>query len=77
MNTKQNPLTDLAKSYRRRASQNEEIRDLKERLRKGLVRLPGPGCSKLGEDNPGLVQILNSIIRAQKANSVEFSLPKI
>ena len=26
MNTKQNPLTDLAKSYRRRASHKEEIR---------------------------------------------------
>ena len=27
---------------------------------------PGPGCSKLGQDNPGLVRNLNSDLKVKK-----------
>ena len=37
-------------------------------------RAPGPGCSKLGSDNPGLVQNLDSIMKAYKVNSVQLFL---
>ena len=37
----------------------------------------GPGCSKKGQDNPGLVQNFNSDMKAQKANSVLFFLSTI
>ena len=33
---------------------------------------PGRGCSKQGQDNPGLVQSFNSDMKAEKANSVLF-----
>ena len=35
----------------------------------GPPYISGPGCSKLGQDNPGLVRNLNSNMRAYKANS--------
>ena len=34
------------------------------------VYCAGPGCSKLGYDNPGLVRNLNSDMKAWKVNSV-------
>ena len=34
------------------------------------VNCTGQGCSKLGQDNPGLVRNLTSDMRAYKANSV-------
>ena len=34
------------------------------------IFVPGPGCSKLGEDNPGLVRNLNSGMKAEIVNSV-------
>ena len=34
----------------------------------------GPSCSKLGLDNPGLVQDLNSDLKAYKAFQLEFFL---
>ena len=33
---------------------------------------PGPGCSKQGQDNPGLVRNSNTDMKALKPNSVFF-----
>ena len=35
-----------------------------------VKKIPGPGCSKLGYDDPGLVRNLNSDLKAKKVNSV-------
>ena len=39
---------------------------------KNVKTNPGPGCSKQGQDNPGLVRNSNTDMKALKPNSVFF-----
>lgn len=39
--------------------------------RESCLLAPGPGCSKRGQDNPGLERTFNLDIKACKANSVK------